>query len=78
MKTETRGNPNFKDPKLNPSLAAGTQFKCIGDIKKKMHKKTFSVKLPVEAAEKLLALDTKTRTIFMRKAILEALDAQSN
>jgi hypothetical protein len=43
-----------------------------------MCKKTFSLKLPQNAADVLLKLPTKERTIFMRKAILEALEAQSN
>ena len=54
-------------------------FKPLEDMKgRKLSSRAFSVRLPQEAAEKLLALDTKDRTIFMRKAILEALEAQSN
>ena len=71
---EKRGNPNFKIPEKNPSLKAGTQFKGIGDVEEKMHKKTFAVKMPMSAAEKLLKLDTKSRTVFIRQAVLEALN----
>jgi hypothetical protein len=69
---EKRGNPNFKIPSKNPGLKA--QFKSIGDVEEKMHKKTFAVKMPMSAAAKLLKLDTKSRTVFMRQALLEALD----
>ncbi len=56
-----------------------TRFDGLDDIKgERMCKKTFSLKLPQHAADVLLKLSTKERTIFMRKAILEALDAQSN
>ncbi|MGK7896568.1 MAG: hypothetical protein AB4372_23845 [Xenococcus sp. (in: cyanobacteria)] len=51
-----------------------TRYQSFEDIKgKKLHPKTFGIKLPVEAAEKLLELDTKQRTLLMRSAILDAI-----
>lgn len=50
------------------------QFKSFEDIKEKTHPKVFGVKLPKTAAEKLLKLDTKERTLLIRRAVLKELE----
>ena len=55
-----------------------TRYRPLEDIAgEKMHKKTFAVKLPVAAAEKLLKLDTKERTLLIRRAVLKELENSS-
>lgn len=49
-------------------------YKSFEDIKEKTYPKTFSVKLPVSVAKKMLELDTKERTLLMRRAIINELE----
>ena len=51
-------------------IGKDTQFQGFEDIKEKTYPKTFSVKLPVSIAERLLELSTKERTLLMRRAII--------
>ena len=53
-------------------------YKSFDDIKEKTHPKAFSIKLPMTAAKKMLKLDTKERTLLMRRAILRELEEISN
>ena len=53
-----------------------TRLKALDDMKgKELYKKTFGIRLPVEAAEKLLKLETKERTLLMRRAVLKELES---
>jgi hypothetical protein len=54
------------------------QFKSFNDIEEKTYPRPFSVRLPVSAAKKILELDTKERTLLMRRAILRELEEISN
>jgi hypothetical protein len=49
-------------------------YKSFEDIQEKTYPKTFSVKLPVSVAKKMLELDTKERTLLMRRAIINELE----
>jgi len=49
-------------------------YKSFEDIKEKTYPKTFSVKLPVSVAKKMLELDTKERTLLMRRGIINELE----
>jgi hypothetical protein len=65
-----RGNPNFVE---GNKIGEKTQFKRLSDVKEKLHSKVFGVRLPESAAEKLLKLPTKERTLIMRQALLDVI-----
>jgi hypothetical protein len=53
-----------------------TRLKALDDMRgKQLYQKTFGIRLPVEAAEKLLKLGTKERTLLMRRAVLKELES---
>jgi hypothetical protein len=48
----------------------------LNDLKEKTYPKTFGVRLPESIAVKLMALDSKERTLLIRKAIIKEVNAQ--
>jgi hypothetical protein len=63
----------------NPNPVQTKEFKeqinrPVDDITEPFHPKVFGIKLPLSAAEKMLAMPTKQRTALMRRAVMEALE----
>ena len=62
-----------------PEVNIKTRIKPLDDMKgQELYDKVFGVRLPKGAAEKMLKLDTKQRTLLMRRAILNELEKISN
>jgi hypothetical protein len=56
----------------------GTRIKPLEDIgEQKLYDKVFGVRLPIPAAKKLMKLDTKDRTLLIRRAVLKELENSS-
>ena len=62
------GNPQIKE------YGRKTRYKSIGNFKEKMHPRSFTIRLPFSAAEKILAMPKETRLKFMRDTLLEKLE----